>query len=50
MEIYLAVDLNTDGSFLVYRSLDKPYRGLISVLVIDYNYRPWPRRGGNLLW
>lgn len=50
MEIYLSVYFNGDGTFRVYRQITEVNNLRTSVLKLDYQYIPWPREGGNLLW
>jgi hypothetical protein len=50
MEIVLVVDVQRDGTFEVYRRIEFPAILTNSVLVVDYDYQPWPTRGENLLW
>lgn len=50
MELLLAVLTNSDGSFKVYRKISLPVELTNSVITVDYNYTPWPRYNGNLLW
>jgi len=52
-EIYLAIYWwkNRSNTFEVDSRLVSPEQSLRdSVLTVDYNYTPWPRCGGNLLW
>lgn len=56
VEIGLFVNFKKDGSFQIYSKI-RPYtrqsNGACledSVITVDYNYTPWPRKGGNLLW
>lgn len=47
----LAVIMNKDNTFMIYRRLHEHDTRLTdSILVIDYRYTPWFRKGGNLLW
>lgn len=51
MELYLWVAANADKTFEVHRAFypsDQFARD--SVLKLDYNYTPWIRENGNLLW
>lgn len=50
MELFLTVATYRDGTFTVYRKLEESWRITTSVLVLDYDWVPWPRKGGNLLW
>ena len=49
-ELHLWAAFDLDGSFEIQRKLFDPDRCLDSILVLDYNYTPWPRDNGNLLW
>lgn len=51
MELFLWLDLINEKTFRVYRELRKHPAWLTdSVIKLDYNYLPWPRKDGNLLW
>lgn len=52
MYLTLAVEyFFCDDTFIVHRRIRKvPVNMLNSVIKIDYEYRPWPRVGDNLLW
>lgn len=53
MDIVLEVTTLTDGAFEVYSSIrpaGQLWDALNSVLIVDYNYAPWIRKEGNLLW
>lgn len=52
MELYLVPQYNKqDKTFEVYHWWYSPEKfAKDSVLKLDYNYVPWPRHNGNLLW
>lgn len=50
-ELAIDVYLYKDNTFRVYSKLSRtPIYLYDSVLKLDLNYIPWPRRNGNLLW
>lgn len=49
-ELFLSVWLDRDNTFKVFREFNFPAHISGSVMILDYNYIPWPRRDGNLLW
>lgn len=52
VELHLYANCYLDGTFDVLRVLDfGPSTAMKnSVIKVDYDYRPWPVVGGNLLW
>lgn len=53
MNLILIVSLNEEGpnTFEVYRKLNPvDIIARNSVIAVEYNYAPWPRYGGNILW
>lgn len=51
MEFYLNfIYYERNNTYIVYSRFALPNHMADSVLTVDYNYRPWPRKEGNLLW
>ena len=51
LEIALMVSYEETNAFWVHRNFYDPEQSLKdSILLLDYNYTPWPRCGGDLLW
>jgi len=51
MNLILFITINDDSTFKVFRALvnsEQLFRD--AVIKVDYNYTPWPRHNGNLLW
>jgi hypothetical protein len=51
MVIILRVEMNGPSVFKVIREFrNSDWLERQAVFTLDYNYVPWPRVGGNLLW
>jgi hypothetical protein len=51
MAIILRVEMNGPSEFTIYREIrNSDWRERQAIFTLDYNYVPWPRVGGNLLW
>lgn len=51
MELCLVISVSADGTFDVFRQLqpiDQWARDC--VMKLNYDWTPWPRKEGNLLW
>lgn len=52
MELVLFVDFKDKEvtEFEVFVKIRPEWNTANSIIIVDYNYRPWPQKGGNLLW